>query len=219
VVSAFNSLVGGSSQDLVGGTAVVALTNGNYVVVSHKWQDMGAVTWGNGVSGTTGVVSSSNSLTGSSGGDAVGSISDANGVVALANGNYVVCSRNWSRPGVTRCGAVTWGDGVAGTKGTVFALNSFIGRFNEDHLGAGGIVALSNGNYVVCSPDVDDDGKSGVGAVTWFDGTGPTTGEVSADNSLIGAAPSDAWVLRVRLRWSTGTMPFRVEGGVATEVP
>jgi hypothetical protein len=95
-VSAANSLVGSTASDQVGVTGVTALTNGNYVVTSHLWDngaiaDVGAVTWGNGTSGVTGAVSAANSLIGSTLADEVG----INGVTALTNGNYVVCSRFW----------------------------------------------------------------------------------------------------------------------------
>lgn len=45
--------------------------------------EMGAVTWGNGQTGISGVVSSANSLVGSTGIDLVG----FRGVTALSNGN------------------------------------------------------------------------------------------------------------------------------------
>ena len=72
-VTATNSLVGGTSGDLVGEIGVTALSNGNYVVSSLYWNDgvegvvkVGAVTWGDGTKGVAGVVSSTNSLVGSS---------------------------------------------------------------------------------------------------------------------------------------------------------
>ncbi len=41
----------------------MALTNGNYVVASENWNgNRGAVTWGNGTSGSSGVVTTTNSL-------------------------------------------------------------------------------------------------------------------------------------------------------------
>ncbi len=70
-VSAANSLVGSSLGDMVGdgsfwgAAGVTALTKGDYVVNSPHWKSasvVGAVTWGNGTSGTVGVVSASNSL-------------------------------------------------------------------------------------------------------------------------------------------------------------
>ena len=57
------------------GSAVVALTNGNYVVASPGWSGgysgKGAVTWGSGTAGVSGVVSTTNSLIGATSGDAV----------------------------------------------------------------------------------------------------------------------------------------------------
>jgi hypothetical protein len=47
--------------------------------------DAGAATWGNGMTGITGTVSSSNSLVGSTAGDRV-----SRSVAPLSNGNYVV---------------------------------------------------------------------------------------------------------------------------------
>src|SRR5258706_280880 len=62
VVSAANSLVGSTANDNVGSTGVTALSNGNYVVASAVWDNgavlnAGAVTWGSGTTGVTGVVS------------------------------------------------------------------------------------------------------------------------------------------------------------------
>ena len=52
----------------------MALSNGNYVVRSAYWDNgaatnAGAVTWGSGTTGVSGVVSSSNSLVGSTSND------------------------------------------------------------------------------------------------------------------------------------------------------
>ncbi len=91
-VSSLNSLVGSTSSDQVGNGGFVALSNGNFVIRSYYWDnlgavDAGAVTWGNGISGVVGEVSSLNSLVGSTSGDRVG-----DGIYALSNGNYVVRS-------------------------------------------------------------------------------------------------------------------------------
>src|SRR5262249_36378043 len=86
--SVSNSLVGSTGIDFVGNFgAVTALANGNYVVRSPLWDnstltDVGAVTWGNGATGTSGVISATNSLIGSMPGDEIGS----GGVFALSNG-------------------------------------------------------------------------------------------------------------------------------------
>ena len=53
---------------------MTALSNGNYVVRSPSWDngaatDAGAVTWGSGDEGVSGVVSAANSLVGSTAND------------------------------------------------------------------------------------------------------------------------------------------------------
>jgi hypothetical protein len=69
---------------------------------------------GNGTTGHLGVVSSSNSLVGSTAGDNVG------GVAALTNGSYVVFSSNWDAGTITNVGAVTWGMAPPGHLGKGF---------------------------------------------------------------------------------------------------
>ncbi len=161
------------------------LPGSNYVVISSNWSDplgfplVGAVTWGNGITGTVGAVSSANSLVGSTPYDFVGN----GGVTILANGNYVVGSNSWSGG----LGAVTWANGSGSTTGAVSAANSLVGGTAGDSVGSYGVTALSNGNYVV-----DSAGWSGgLGAVTWGNGLGGTVGAVTAANSLVGSTASD----------------------------
>jgi len=191
-VSAANSLIGSMASDQVGNNGVTALTNGNYVVKSTAWDNgatsnVGAVTWGNGLGGTVGAVSAANSLIGSSANDQVGS----GGVTALTNGNYVVSSTSWSNGALAKAGAVTWGNGLGGTVGAVSAANSLIGSSGSDIVGSGGITSLTNGNYVVSSPNWDNAATANVGAVTWGNGLGGTVGALSAANSLIGSMAND----------------------------
>ena len=81
VVSSVNSLVGSTTGtsttgDLIGLSGITALSDGSYVVRSKAWDGgtngYGAVTWGSGVYGVSGVVSSANSLVGSHSGDLIG---------------------------------------------------------------------------------------------------------------------------------------------------
>ena len=188
VVSASNSLVGTTANDRVGSTGTTALSNGNYVVRSHNWNgSRGAVTWGDGTNGTSGVVSASNSLVGSTANDLVGSGS----ITVLSNGNYVVNSPFWDNGGIVNAGAVTWGSGTAGVSGAVSASNSLVGSTANDSVGDGGITALSNGNYVVNSPFWDNGGIVNAGAVTWGSGSAGVSGTVSASNSLVGTTTND----------------------------
>ena len=187
-ISASNSLVGSHFGDYVG-SETIALTNGNYVVNSPDWTldethtFVGAVTWGNGTSGTTGAVSASNSLMGLSNASAGGG-----GVIALANGNYAVSSPTWYDESLEtiNIGAVTWGDGTNGTIGPISTTNSLVGVNTYDSVGNGGLVALTNGNYVVTSRNIEN------GTVTWVNGSHVTTGVVSASNSLVGSTIDDA---------------------------
>ncbi|WP_199540970.1 two-partner secretion domain-containing protein [Paraburkholderia kururiensis] len=180
-VSSANSLVGSVANDSVGAYGITALANGNYVVDSGGWSaGTGAVTWGSGTSGVVGVVSSTNSLVGSSNRDNVGT----GGVTALTNGNYVVDSTGWS----AGTGAVTWGSGTSGVTGTISSANSLVGSATGDSVGVYGITALANGNYVVDSPYWN----RGRGAVTWGSGTSGITGTVSGANSLVGSSTGDS---------------------------
>ncbi|MCB1206322.1 MAG: hypothetical protein KDN18_18820, partial [Verrucomicrobiae bacterium] len=192
VVNASNSLVGSTAGDKVGSSGVTVLSNGNYVVNSPNWNngavtDAGAVTWGSGTSGISGVVSASNSLVGTGANDKVG----GGGVWALSNGHYVVSSDLWNNGAASDAGAVTWGSGASGISGVVSASNSLVGSKTGDSVGNFGVVALSNGNYVVRSPNWNNGAASGAGAVTWGNGISGISGVVSASNSLVGSASND----------------------------
>src|SRR5450830_303251 len=179
VVSDANSLVGSRTGDYVGDNGITELSNGNYLVRSSNWNDKrGAITWGDGNSGVTGVVSDANSLVGTTSGDQVGS----NGITQLSNGNYLVSSSNWN----DQRGAVTWGNGATGITGAVSNANSLVGATSGDQVGSN-IITLSNGNYLVLSSEWNGNR----GAITWGDGKSGIQGEVSAANSLIGADAND----------------------------
>jgi Repeat of unknown function (DUF5650) len=187
-----STLTGSSAGDSVGSSGVTALTNGNFVVVSPGWDngaanDAGAVTWVNGAAGLSGAVSTSNSLYGSSVFDFVGS----SGVTALTNGNFVVASPEWWNGATKAAGAVTWVNGATGLSGAVSTSNSLYGPAANDKVGSGSVTALTNGNYVVASPNWDNGATNAAGAVTWANGTTGLTGAVSTANSLYGTAMVD----------------------------
>ena len=190
VVTAANSLVGAQAGDRVGSGGVTALIgNGNYVVSSPNWSgNLGAATWGSGTAGVVGAISSTNSLTGSIAGDWVG----VGGVTALSNGHYVVNSPAWGGGDPMGLGAVTWGNGWGGTTGPVLTANSITGAVPGDQIGTGGVTALSNGNFVISSPDWGSGGGvNGIGAVTWVNGSVSSAGTVSAANSMTGGVQGD----------------------------
>jgi hypothetical protein len=88
-------------------------------------------------------------------------------------------------------GAVTWVNGFTLTTGNVSADNSLVGTSANDHAGKRGIQELSNGNYLVLSPEWDNASKTNAGAVTWGNGNSGISGPISVDNSLIGTHTDD----------------------------
>jgi hypothetical protein len=192
-------LRGSTAGDRIGAFGVSVLTNGNYLLISQQWDNgavvnAGAVTFGSAVNGVSGVVSPSNSLVGSSGGDQTNVV-----VTPLHNGNYVVSSPIWDNGAVVNAGAVTFGSGTSGIRGVISPANSLVGRSAFDVVGStrfdgfgSGVTALSNGNYVVSSPNWDHGAIGNVGAVTFGSGTNGISGEVSPENSLIGGKLNDS---------------------------
>jgi hypothetical protein len=190
-VGPINSLVGSTAGDYIGYN-LTAMANGNYLVISHDWDngdaaDAGAVTWGSGTAGISGAVSPANSLVGSTAGDRIGSI----GVTVLANGNFVVISSEWDNGAVINAGAVTWGSGTAGISGAVSPANSLVGSTAGDWIGSIGVTNLANGNFVVISSEWDNGAVINAGAVTWGSGDTGISGAVSPANSLVGSTAYD----------------------------
>ncbi|MGV8048926.1 MAG: hypothetical protein AB2L21_01025 [Anaerolineaceae bacterium] len=227
-ISAANSLVGSTADDEVGsglyGGGVTALSNGNYIVHSPYWDngaitDAGAITWGNGTSGTIGVVSAENSLVGSTANDQIGkNLLNVGGITLLTNGNYVVSIPQWDNGAAEDAGAVTWGNGMGGTIGPVSAANSLVGSTASDLVGNGsniawgprGVTALSDGDYVVTSSQWS--GAGGVGAITRGDGSNGTSGVVSASNSLVNTSADEQ-------TFNNSTLDVLADGNAAMHFP
>ncbi|MGL4651100.1 MAG: hypothetical protein ACRC1H_16970, partial [Caldilineaceae bacterium] len=184
-VTSSNSLVGDSTEDRIGD--VTPLPNGHFVVVSLTWDaggatDAGAVVWGNGQTGSAGVVSAANALVGSSANDFLG-----NEVSLLPNGAYVVGSAYWDNGAATDAGALTWCSGEAPCTGAVAPANSLVGTSSSDGVGGLPAIMLANGNYVV--PIAGWGG--GKGAVVWGSATSPLGGVISATTALVGVNADD----------------------------
>ena len=179
-----NSLIGAPGDSV--GTSLLGLTNGNYVVGSRLWHNQtGAVTFCNGTTGLTGAVSSLNSLVGDSTFDRVGTY-----LTALPNGNYVVGSPFWNGAR----GAVTFGNGGTGVKGSITSTNSLVGsHFDELGLavdGGGsatsGLVPFADGSYVARNVYWDNGTTADTGAITFGRADGSTLGQVNSGNSVLG---------------------------------
>jgi hypothetical protein len=219
VVNQSNSLVGVEDRDRVSGGGVVALANGNYVVVSPDVdisgaRDAGAVTWGSGSTGAVGQLLSGTgrSLTGSQANDRVGS----GGVTPLVDGAYVVASPSWDNPSVLEsdgsqapnndAGAVTRvaGDGllsptVVTANAVVSIRNSLVGSAVDDQVGSGGVTALQGGNFLVRSDAWGvvsvNGGATDLGAVTWVQGGAARGATVGPKNSAFGKV-TEAGIVR-----------------------
>jgi len=225
IVSNANSLVGSTASNQVGSNGVTALSNGNYVVHSYNWNDVGAVdagavTFGSGLRGVNGVISVSNSLVGTTANDSVGSGTFAE----LSNGKYVVTSPSWDNGAAANAGAATFASGSTGITGAVSASNSLIGSTASDQVGSGGVTTLSNGNYLVTSPSWTNGAAFNAGAATFASGSTGIAGVVSASNSLVGTTANDAVGLGVTAlsngnyvvssaEWNNGAA---VDGGAVT---
>jgi Repeat of unknown function (DUF5650) len=203
IISSANSLVGSNDFDRISSRGgIIALNNGNYVFASPYLdageplqEDVGAATWGNGATGTTGEISVINSLMGKTAGDYVGLC----GVKALSNSNYVVGSCNWNAllPTVPQVGAATWGNGAVGITGFISEANSLVGSSEYDEIGQ--ITPLSNGNYLVQSKFWDAPSAGDAGAVTWGNGNAGITGTITAANSLVGNGDDHAVGYKIAL--------------------
>lgn len=143
-VSAANSLVGSSQDDLIG-NRLLALPNGNYVVLSNNWDNgtanrAGAITWGSGTAGVTGPITAANSWVGTRAEDRLG----LGTFRVFADSYWAVSAEFWDAPGsgsnpLFNAGAVTLGlplgpqPGQAGVfdasdlSGVLSARNSAIG--------------------------------------------------------------------------------------------
>lgn len=196
IVGPANSFIGSSANDFSLGL-VYPLSTGHYILFLPRWDntsltatDAGAVAWGNGFTGSTGIIASSNALVGSQTSDQVGF--GAGAPKFLPNGHYVVVSGLWSDGAVSGVGATTWCNGFTGTSGNVSSSNSLIGGTTNDGTNLS-VTVLPNGSYTVSRPkwNLPSPATTDVGAVTWCQADGPTTGVVSSANSAHGSTAGD----------------------------
>jgi hypothetical protein len=107
-------------------------------------------------------------------------------ITVLTNGNYVVTDPLHDIPGVTDVGAVHLYNGTSH-----ILISTITGSTPSDQVGTGGVTALTNGNFVISSPQWRNGGYSQAGAATWGNGTTGISGVVSLANSLVGSTPND----------------------------
>jgi len=193
LVNAENSLVGTEPYDQISSGGVTALKNGNYVVSSPRWRNStGAATWGNGWSGTVGLVSVANSFVGAREHSNIAEYP----ATALADGNYIINSPAAAGTGsVSAAGAITWGDGALGTRGVMSLDNSLIGDQDADQVGYfQGVEAASNGAYIVASPYWSNSSIYRGGAISIAESGIRLRGRINRSNSVIGYQPQSYMV-------------------------
>jgi hypothetical protein len=186
-INSTNSLIGNKTNEKVG-EVIKVLTNGNYVVGTPKFIDTdtfgdyrsGAVTYCNGTTGTTGIVSKNNSLTGTF--YPFGNTSFGKDIVALTNGNYVALSNMTSGNGTAGGATLCQADGS--TTGIANLSNTITGGIGQTTIGYS-LEALTNGNYLVHHPNFTEAGTQ-VGAVTLLNGSIATNGQFTSCNSVVG---------------------------------
>ena len=187
----------GKPSDEIGDKGVVALPDGNYVILSSKWKDgseqtVGAATWCLGTAPTTGALDMTKTSIGSTPAD-----SDSISCIPLHHGNYLIVRPGWDRDGSADHGAITWCPAGNVTAGEVTPQNSVVG-------GAGlrlgdpqnpptdgtqtepAVTILSDGDYVVAEPFWSGLGLQYNGALRWCSGIEISVGELTESNSLIG---------------------------------
>lgn len=196
-VSASNSFIGATASDLLGKggqDVLVALGGGGYAVYCELCDIDGIVNSGSLTvapgTGLIGMISSANSLRAG-----IGPFGGSNQffLTPLSDGNVVFVNRSWRTESANILGSVTWVP-ASGLLGVVDASNSFIGSTASDAVGFGGIAPLSNGNYVISTPNwTNPDLAQGdsAGAVTLAQGGAPFVGTISAANSLVGSKRQD----------------------------
>ncbi len=207
-----NSIVcvgAGFTPSMAGSGGVLPLPNGDFVAFTPHFRtnlvnmDLGAVTYCGGYTGRTvnGALSivAGNSITGSTTNRAVG----GGGGLVLSNGNYVIISPDWDIDNLTlSTGAVTLVNGSGASKGipvaggavgqVVTITNSFYGATAGERVGSGGVTALTNGNFVVLSPESGDGRATLINGSTGIPIAGGAIGQTATNaNSLHGSLATD----------------------------
>lgn len=161
-----------------GSGGITALSNNNYVISAAFKDEGGVVDAGSTrlMDGTTGIQIGT-TLVGDVANDRLGSL-----VVALNNSNYVIGSDFDDEGGIVNAGSVRL---VNGTTGVQIGA-TLVGDVEGDRLGRG-ITAIGNNNYVVLSPDDDENGIVNAGSVRLVSGSNG----VPIGAAIIGVASDD----------------------------
>lgn len=172
-------IVGDVLGDFIGSSGVTALANSNYVINSEFDDENGIVDAGSVrlIDGSTGLQIGT-PIVGNSEGVSIG----FQIVISLANSNYVIAVPSDNSGSITGTGTVRLMDGNTGME----IGKPIVGDMMSDVLGAGGLFALPNNDYVIISERDDEGGIMDAGSVRMVNGTNGT--EIS---NFIGATTND----------------------------
>ena len=189
-----NRISGANANDLFGSTAIVPLSNGNYVFGNPNTTINGLVNAGTVIlgSGTTG--REIGRISGVNQDDALGN----NAIASLSNGNFVFGNPNADVGGIVNSGAVILANGTTGAE-----ISRISGINQDEFFGDGDITALNNGNYVFGNPYATINGISTVGTVILANGT--TGEEISR---ISGVNPNDFFGVGAITSLSNGNYVF-----------
>lgn len=184
-VSGGNSYIGSSANDRIG-QDLIALNNGNYLVSSPRFDnglaDVGAVTWGNGNTGSSGFVNAANSIVGTQASDGLFQLSG----LALANGDGLVAWPGFDNGGINDAGAILRVAGNGPSSGTITAASAFVGTSTSEAVGFSQSKLYADDLLVVRS-------------LMWDTGMAPLNVGAAclrdARNGLVGATGPDACVV------------------------
>ena len=206
VIDVDNSLIGNSDDSGPIGAAGIdeffAGGNHYYAIFSPDFDGgAGAVTFVDANVGAAGDLDSTNSLVGSSSGDAIGLFANYD---FLPNNNIVLLNPQWNG----NRGAATFIDlvGGMGLTGVIDDTNSVVGTTAGDRVGGDGITSLFGSNtYAILSPEWSNGGATAAGAITWGDIDSGVVGDVGLGNSLVGANTNDRVGDCCNINFLTGT--------------
>lgn len=190
---------------------IVALANNNFVVASQLDDEGGIINAGSVrlVSGVTGA-----QIGATYAGDAEDDQLGRFGVIALANSNFIVALVDDDVGGVVDAGSVRLVNGVTGAQMGI----TFAGDVEGDQLGSGGIIALTNNNFVIASGADDVGGIVDAGSVRLINGaTGEQIGTTLAgdvENDRLGGVPLSGSIRALGNNNFVIASPEDDEGGV-----
>lgn len=191
-VSAANSLFGASPADRIGSGGLIRLPNGSLLVLS-PWHDgpgegdSGAITRLDPGVARAGPIGPDNSLLGRS----LDRLGTERSVTVLPDGHIVITVPDANRNPLVQVGAVAFRRSDQPLTGLLDPTNALYGSVESDRVGSGGLRVLSDGSYLVLSPNVDLPGIVDAGAATIGAAGVGVSGLVSAANSRVGRSAGD----------------------------